>query len=53
MIFQTYKNIVLRNVHSFGGHFSLCFYPDFGIKQSAQIKQEVAYDKCKHLQKNK
>ncbi len=27
MIFQTYKNVVLRNVHSLGWLFSLCFYP--------------------------
>jgi hypothetical protein len=27
VIFQTYKNIVLRNVHSLGWFLSLCFYP--------------------------
>jgi hypothetical protein len=48
MIFQTYKNIVLMNVHSLGWHFWLCFYPNVDIKQGAQIKQEIACDKCKH-----
>jgi len=27
VIFQTYKNIVLKNVHSFGWLLWLCFYP--------------------------
>jgi len=53
MIFQTYKNIVLRNVHSLGWFFLLCFYLNVDIKQGAQIKQEVAYNKCKHKTKIK
>ncbi len=27
MIFQTYKNAVLKNVHTLGWLFWLCFYP--------------------------
>jgi hypothetical protein len=27
VIFQAYKNVILRNVHSFGWFFWLCCYP--------------------------
>jgi len=29
VIFQTYKNVVLKNVHSLGWFLWLCFYPGF------------------------
>jgi hypothetical protein len=45
VIFQTYKNIVLRNVHSLEWLLWLCFYPPFPFK-SINFKPQILNPKA-------